>query len=252
MALSEIALRTRSVEDRAEILYRDLDLARLAVIVCDMWDAHHCVSAARRVDEMAPHMDKVLGELRTHGALLVHAPSDCMDFYRNTPARTNATSAPHVRAPAPIDWNDWQRDEIEALPATLTDPGPCSCGSGRPCDEQFRAWTRQTPAIDIRPEDVVSDHGQEVFNVLQQHAIDDVLVMGVHTNACVLGRPFGIRQLVYLGMRPILCRDLTDTFHRDNHGHAWGTDTVVRHVERRWCPSLTSDQLAGGTAFRFR
>ena len=75
--------------------------------------------------------------------------------------------------------------------------------------------------IHVRPEDVVSDDGQEVFNVLQQHGVRDVLVMGVHTNLCVLGRPFGIRQLVYLGMRPVLCRDLTDAFHRDDHGHAW-------------------------------
>ncbi len=40
--------------------------------------------------------------------------------------------------------------------------------------------------------------------------------MGVHANICVLGRPVGIRQLVYLGKKPILCRDLTDSFHRDH------------------------------------
>jgi nicotinamidase-related amidase len=97
----------------------------------------------------------------------------------------------------------------------------------------------------------VTDDGQEIFNLLAQREITDVIVMGVHTNICVLGRPYGIRQLVYFGKRPVLCRDLTDAFHRDPRGHLWGTEQVVAHIARRWCPTVTSDQLAGGTAFRF-
>jgi len=75
--------------------------------------------------------------------------------------------------------------------------------------------------------------------------------MGVHTNICVLSRPFGIRQLVYLERRPLLCRDLTDSFHRDPRGHGRGTEMVVEHIERYWCPSVTSDQLVGGEPFQF-
>jgi hypothetical protein len=41
-------------------------------------------------------------------------------------------------------------------------------------------WPRQTPLIDIRPQDAVSDDGQEVFNLLAERGIDDVVVMGVH------------------------------------------------------------------------
>ena len=76
--------------------------------------------------------------------------------------------------------------------------------------------------------------------------------MGVHTNACVLSQPYGIRQLVYLGKRPLLCRDLTDSFHRYDMGHFQGTDLIIEHVERYWCPTVTSDQIAGGEPFRFR
>jgi nicotinamidase-related amidase len=97
--------------------------------------------------------------------------------------------------------------------------------------------------IEIRQDDAVTDDGQEVFNLLERAGIADVIVMGVHTNACVLGRPYGIRQLVRLGKRPVLCADLTDSFHRDPHGHAWGTAQIVAHIERRWCPVVTSDVL---------
>src|SRR5262249_26245534 len=35
-----------------------------AVIVCDMWDTHHCLSAALRVTELAPRMNAVLDKAR--------------------------------------------------------------------------------------------------------------------------------------------------------------------------------------------
>jgi nicotinamidase-related amidase len=236
------------------VLQPDWDPGRCAVVICDMWDAHHCVSAARRVAEMAPRMNEVVAGLRERGALIIHAPAGCMDFYADTPARRRAQLARRVRAPARIDWQDWEPGERAHLPATLTDPGPCSCASPEPCGDARPPypWTRQTPLIDITDEDAVSDDGQEVFNLLEQRGIEDVIVMGVHTNVCVLGRPYGIRQLTYLGKNPVLCRDLTDAFHRDPRGHGWGTEQVVAHIERHWCPTVTSNQLVGGLRFHFQ
>jgi hypothetical protein len=44
-------------DDPRIVLRRDWDPARAAVVICDMWDAHHCVSAAARVAEIAPRMN---------------------------------------------------------------------------------------------------------------------------------------------------------------------------------------------------
>ena len=52
--------------------------------------------------------------------------------------------------------------------------------------------------------------------------------MGVHTNACVLGRRYGIRQLLSLEKRPVLCRDLTDAFDKDPLGHHWARNRPSR------------------------
>lgn len=258
MTSRSLALRTRTVAadgvDQPETVIRsDWDSSLSAVIICDMWDAHHCLSAARRAEELASRMSAVIRGLRDQGALVIHAPADCVDFYRDTPARQRALNAPYAESPAPMGWNFWEPDERAALPASLVELGPCSCESVVPCcsPEPPRPRTRQTPLIDISPEDAVSDDGQEVFNLLEQRGIEDVVVMGVHTNICVLSRWYGIRQLVYWGKRPVLCRDLTDTFHRDPRGHFWGTEQIVAHIERRWCPTVTSDQLVGGTPFRF-
>ena len=253
-----LALRRRSRTATGTVEHsfterRDWDPANAAVIICDMWNAHHCVTAARRVGEMAPRVNAVIANLRAHGALIIHAPGNCTEFYRGTPARLRAVEAPFAQAPGPIDWNGWEHEVPRVLPATLTDPGPCSCDAAKPCGDANPPfpWTRQTPEIVVDAEDAVSDDGQEIFNLLAYRRIRDLIVMGVHTNICVLGRPYGIRQLVYFAMRPVLCRDLTDSFHRDPHGHAWGTEEVIAHIERRWCPTVTSDQLVGGTPFRF-
>ncbi|HEV2863941.1 MAG TPA: hypothetical protein VGX48_23295 [Pyrinomonadaceae bacterium] len=231
----------------------DWDAAKAAVIICDMWDAHHCVTAALRVEEMAPRVNDVVAGLRRQGAFIIHAPGECMDFYKGTPARTRALSAPGARAPRPIiDWSTLNRDVEEALPTSLTTPGPCSCDSAEPCCEAGppHPWTRQNSLIEISPDDAVTDDGQEVFNLLEQRGLEDVIVLGVHTNLCVLERPYGIRQLTYLGKRPVLCRDLTDSFHRDPRGHSWGTEHVIEHIERWWCPTVTSDQLVSETTSR--
>src|SRR5688572_12516511 len=38
-----------------------------ALIVCDVWDAHHCLNAVRRVEELAPRLEKVLAKAREQG-----------------------------------------------------------------------------------------------------------------------------------------------------------------------------------------
>jgi hypothetical protein len=71
--------------------------------------------------------------------------------------------------------------------------------------------------------------------------------MGVHINKCVLGRPFGIRQQVRLERNVLLARDLTDSMYdpRDYPyvSHEAGTQLIIEHVERYWCPSILGKDL---------
>ena len=72
---------------------------------------------------------------------------------------------------------------------------------------------------------------------------------------CVLGRPFGLRQMAKNGKKVVLVRDLTDTMYNPKRwpyvSHFAGTDLIVAHIERYVCPTITSDQLLGGKPFRF-
>src|SRR6266542_3870658 len=103
--------------------------------------------------------------------------------------------------------------------------------------------------------DAITDSA-EAYYLLQQRGIDNVIVMGVHANMCVLGRPFSIRRMVGVGKNVVLMRDMTDTMY--NHrsrpfvSHFRGTDLVVKHIEKYWCPSVTSSDITGKPAFVFR
>ncbi len=223
---------------------------KTAIVIVDMRDDHHCTSAAQRVGEMAPFMNRVIIAAREKGVLIIHSPSDCMDFYEGTVQRRRAMEAPIAKTPVKFQWN-YFNPEKEGPLAPKLEEGGCSCDTPDVCGPDVRAWNRQNPAIEIGEPDAISDKGQEVYSLLEQRGIDDVIVMGVHTNRCVLGRPFGIRQMVYLGKNVVLCRDLTDSYHRDPGRHFEGLDLIINHVEEYWCPTITSESITGKPPFRF-
>ena len=63
-----------------------------ALLLCDVWNGHWCRGAVERLDAMVERMDAVVRVVRTAGGLIVHAPSDTMDFYADAPARKRASA----------------------------------------------------------------------------------------------------------------------------------------------------------------
>ncbi len=118
-----------------------------------------------------------------------------------------------------------------------------------------KRWTRQIKTIELVDGDALTHSGQETYNLLAEREIDNVILCGVHLNMCVLGRPFGIRQMVKLGKNVALMRDMTDTMYNPERppgvDHFTGTDLVVEHVEKFWCPSFTSTDITGKQPFKF-
>jgi nicotinamidase-related amidase len=237
------------------------DPKKTAIIVCDMWDDHWCKSAARRVGELAGPMNDMLKAARAKGVFIIHAPSSVTDFYKGTPQRKLAQAAPFAKTPVPLAvaerwgtawcWTDPRHEAV--LPVDDSDMG-CSC-TGTKC-AIVPPWKRQIATIELFDGDALTDNGQETWNLLTARGIENVALCGVHLNMCVLGRPFAIRQQVYLGKNVALIRDLTDSMYNPERppgvDHFTGHDLIIAHVERYWCPSFTSDAITGGKPFRFR
>ncbi|HEY5913181.1 MAG TPA: alpha-L-fucosidase [Verrucomicrobiae bacterium] len=229
--------------------------SRTAAVICDMWNRHWCKGATARVAEMAPRMNEVVTELRRRGVLIIHCPSDTMKYYEGTPGRKLAQGAPPVETAIPLKrWAALEPEREGALPIDDADGG---CSDDPPCTPATQApwpWEHQIDTLQIKEGDAITDSA-EAFYLMRQRGITNVIVMGVHENMCVLGRPFSIRQMVSQGMKVALLRDLTDTMYNPRQkpyvDHFTGTDLVTWHIEKYWCPTITSDQIIGGAPFRF-
>ncbi len=225
--------------------------ARTAVVICDMWDKHWCKSAMARVAEMAPHMNTVISQLRQRGLLIIHCPSETMNYYQGAPGRILAQSAPKAEPRIPfLVWRGLDTNRESSLPID---------DSGGSCDHELRChgkalWRHEIDSIEIAEGDAITDNS-EAYNLMRQRGVTNVIVMGVHLNLCVLGRPFSIRQMVAQGQNVVLMRDLTDCLHNTRRkpyvDHFTANDLMTWHIEKYWCPSITSDQIIGGRQFRF-
>ncbi|NLT41784.1 MAG: isochorismatase family protein [Anaerolineae bacterium] len=212
------------------------DGATTAFVVVDMWDTHWSWGATERAAVLAPRIDTVLKAARGHGVLVVHAPSDTMDYYREHPARRWVLDLPTVEPPPLADRED------PPLPIDDSDQG-----SDTREPTWSRPWTHQNPAIEILPGDAISADGQELCNILAAKGIENVIYAGVHTNMCILNRPFAIKKAVRWGYKVALARDLTDTMYNPLRppyvSHDEGTALVIGYIEKFWCPTFASDDL---------
>lgn len=222
-----------------------------AIVICDMWDQHWCQGATRRVGQLAPRMNEVIQAARQRGVLIIHAPSSCLEPYAGTQMRQRARNAPKVETRIPLQgWCHLDPRREHPLPIDDSDGG-CDC---QPQCPTGNPWRRQIETLVIHPEDAITDSA-EAYYLMRQRGIKNVIVMGVHTNMCVLGRPFSIRQMIYQGQNVVLMRDMTDSMYNSRKApqvpHVRGTELVVEHIEQFWCPTITSTDFVGGPAFRF-
>ena len=239
-----------------------------AIIVCDVWDLHHCLNAVRRLEQFAPRLNAVLNEARSRGVTIIHSPSDCMPAYEGHAARLRAVDAPKA-AWVPHEVGSWcsviPTEERAAYPIDQSDGGEDDD------PEEHAKWAAQLQALGRNPgtpwktqsklitidedRDFISDRGDEVWNVLESRGIKNVILTGVHLNMCVLGRPFGLRQMARNGKNVVLMRDMTDVMYSPKSwpyvSHLTAIDLVVSHVERFVCPTISSDQIIDGVPFRF-
>ena len=153
-----------------------------ALILCDVWDNHWCQGAARRVGTLARKIAPVVNLARSHGFLIIHAPSETMEYYRDAPQRLNMLAIAPTQPPPVLALSD------PPLPIDDSDGG-CDTPNN-PLPVNHRNWTRENAAIAIAPADLISDSGHEVYSALRFHGIKTLFVAGVHANMCILNRTF--------------------------------------------------------------
>ncbi|MGC4034366.1 MAG: isochorismatase family protein [Chitinophagaceae bacterium] len=222
-----------------------------AIIICDMWDQHWCKGATKRVGELAPHINDVIVAARKKGVLIVHAPSDCMSYYKDATGRKlmqqyAGTTPGYVTGDVKL-----ASEKDVAWPIDQSNEG---CDDSPRC-EQRNAWTREISTIVIDPKDAISDDGEEIGKLFTDRKIKNVILVGVHTNMCIIHRSFGLRNMTRLGMNVALMRDLTDAMYDHTQwpyvSHFEGVDRMIAYIEKYICPTITSSDITGKSNFSF-
>ena len=240
------------------------------IIVCDMWDSHHCHNAVKREAQLVERMNRVLKKAREQGVLIIHSPSNCMAAYADHPARKRALEIPKSKnLPKNIAaWCHWMpNDEQAHYPIDQTDGGD----DNTPGEQQ--AWAKELASMGLNPgapwkkqvdgleidaaKDYIAEEGDIVWSIQENQGINNVIMLGVHTNMCVLGRPFGLRRMSQNGRNVVMVRDLTDTMYNPRMkpycSHFTATDLIIKHIEKFVAPTITSGQLLGdGLELRFK
>lgn len=160
-----------------------------------------------------------------------------MEFYAEAPARQRALEVPSVEPPPELERED---------PPSPIDASDGGSDTGE--TESHKVWHRQHPGIEIDQErDLISDDGLQVYSFMAPRGIDHLLIMGVHTNMCILRRSFAIKQMVRWGVGIALIRDLTDAMYNPARSpyvsHEQGTALVIGYIEKFWCPTVASADL---------
>ncbi len=207
------------------------------LLLCDVWDCHWCRGAVERLAVLVPQYNALVNVARQRGMRVIHSPSETMGFYADHPARLRMVNLPAISLP--------EQRLLPDPPLPIQDEdGGCDTGER----DWSKAWTRQHPGVEIDPQwDGISEDIHEIYSFLQQNAIELVIFAGIHTNMCVLNRPFGLKNLARLGIPAAFVRDLTDAMYNPALppyvAHDEGTRLVIEYIEKFWCATIISSDL---------
>jgi nicotinamidase-related amidase len=180
----------------------ELNPAKTAVIVIDMWNYHWCMTCSERVAAMVPRMNAVLDVARKQGMPIIWNPSDVVTAYSGHQGYETAVAVDSRKTP------EIRKDIAVNFTAKM---GECMCGPGLACKVNY-GWDGMNPDFVIGENDLFSSSTDEIYTILSDKEITDVIYMGVATNICVFGKPGALSYLWKAGFNCMLAQDLNDAF----------------------------------------
>jgi nicotinamidase-related amidase len=228
----------------------EINSENAAILLVDFWDQHWCKGANERAAPLMDRANQLLPLLRDNQFFIFHCPSETMDAYQLHPAYLRFINqfSKHEKIKFFFRRNTWKREQEFEKPFPI-DASDGGCTDNPPC-RQWNPWRAQNARIMIdekNPKEFISDNGNMIHEFFKKNDIHHLIYIGVHTNMCILGRPFGIRWMKIRGFSPILVRDLTDTMYNPARppyvSHDEGTALVVAHIEKFWGSTITGVDL---------
>lgn len=223
--------------DELELVEKEktFESSQVGVLVIGMWSGHQCLVADRILHELSPKVNSFLKVCRSKNMKVIFGSSSLTKLPKYAPLRKNMKGLSFAKLvdkglcfpPIPFDDSDggvneknpnFKRDEVDLH-----------------------------PSIEVCDTDAMSDNSKEILNYLHHHNLKLLLVVGVHTNMCVLDRPYGIKNLARYGFPMAIVRDLTDPMVKPDgvkvKDRDDAKDKIVKFIEQYFCPSVDSRDL---------
>jgi nicotinamidase-related amidase len=221
-----------------------------ALIICDMRDKRRCDKSSVRFGELALALNEVADKARSRGVKIVHAPGECMDYYKDYPQRREAKKYKNAKLAALARGDKLPSEENAIYPVSSQDEGCENKDS-----EHHRTWTKQNDVLSIKPDDLISDSGEELGAYFKKKGIKNVILTGAATSAYAMERSAGLRAMKRMGMNVVLMRDMIDMVYSSEKApfidHYSGLELMVEYIETYVCPSIVSSGFTGTKQFRF-
>ncbi|MEA1950882.1 MAG: hypothetical protein U9N87_05825, partial [Planctomycetota bacterium] len=217
-------VRTRDAGGEALQQTVDFDPTKTAVVVIDMWDSHYDDVFLSRAPNVIPRMNQTMEVCRDLGMQVVWAPAGCIPYYEN-PAnegyaqRQAMTAIPYHAMPSPKQFNP-PAAPYYAKSQNMTPPGVTNI-------PVWPAKTKQDGDLTIAANDLIvdADNAQELWNLVADRNIEQLIFAGHATNWCLTTRAVGmINMNRYMDTKLIFIRDLTEAF--SCNGYNWETQQI--------------------------
>jgi hypothetical protein len=207
----------------------------LAILVIGMWSNHQCLVANRKLEELSPKVDSFLKKGRANNMKIIFGSSSLIKLPKYKLLRENMKNIPFANLVdkglsfPPIPFND------------------SDGGINEKNDTFKRCDVDMNQMIEIVNTDAMTDNAKELLNYLYYHKIKLCLVVGVHTNMCVLDRPYGMKNIARYGFPMAIVRDLGDPMIKPDgiviKDRDDAHEKIVHYVEQYFAPSINSHDL---------
>ena len=207
----------------------------MAVLVIGLWSGHHCAEADRILHELCPKVNVFLKKCRNNNMKVIFGSLSLTKLPKYAPLKNNMKNIPYARL---ID----KGMSFPPLPFDDSDGGIVSRNLNF-----SRVGVDIHPSIEIFDTDAMSDNCKEILNYLHYHNIKHLMVLGAHTNMCVLDRAYGIKNLSRYGFPMSIVRDLTDPMVNPDgilvKDRQDASEQIIRFIEQHFCPSVDSKDV---------
>ena len=218
--------------------------SQIGIVVVDMWasQAGKYPDAAARLDYLAPVINQITAAARDRGISVIHATCGAYHNFTQTPMYLNVVNLPTTTLPSANNYN-------------LPNPSPATDNQVPP-GIKLHSGHFGTDSIEMHPDLAVdynydlmtrADTGdwgygcagqQDLWNIIHDRKLTHLFYVGCHTNMCVIGRSFGIENILKTGsnINCVLVRESLEAYTvngrdwKNNEDPAWTPDTGNNYV----------------------